>query len=203
MTDQLRYNEDKPKLSDIFASARAVSELAELDGVDYLQVEEQHWLTCAVTEIARFLDRGPTGSLQYPILAVLLELERDLAPLFKFQPPANRNVVALLGSFPQSFRELCKVYEYGATKYERGNYRKGAPLTSYLDSALRHLLAYGSGETKDRESACHHLAHALWNLWIALDLPAVRDDRLPSVIDWYDAKFPSARIEGDDDDFDY
>jgi hypothetical protein len=31
----------------------------------------------------------------------------------------------------------------------------------------------------------------------------VRDDRLPSVIDWYDAKFPSARIEGDDDDFDY
>jgi hypothetical protein len=198
--DQLRYNEDKPRLSQVFASSRALDGFAELDGTDYEHVSEQHWLTCAATEIARYLDRGPTASLQYAILAVLLELEKDIAPLFKPEVPESRNVVALLAQFPQSFRELCRVYEYGEKKYARGNYRKGAPLTSYLDSALRHLLAYGSGETNDRESACHHLAHALWNLWIALDLPVIRDDRLPSVVDWYDDTVTTAGV---DDDFDY
>jgi hypothetical protein len=192
--DQLRYNADKPRLSDVFASARAVNELAELDSTDYIQIAEQHWLTCTVTEIARYLDRGSTGSLGYPILSVLLELESELSESFEFAPPDGRNIVALLACFPQSFRELCKVYEYGSKKYARGNYRKGAPLTTYLDSALRHILAYGAGETNDAESACHHLAHALWNLWIAADLPVMRDDRLPPIREWYDDKFPSTSV---------
>lgn len=195
--DQLRYNADKPKLSDVFASARALQELDALDGTDLEHIGEQHFLTCATLEIARYLDRGPTASLAYAFVAVIAELERELSPVFDYDANVPSNLVELLGRFPQAFRELCKVYEYGSKKYARGNYRKGAPLTTYLDSALRHILAYGSGETKDVESGCHHLGHALWNLWIAMDQPPVRDDRLPAIRDWYD---PSTSVRGFADD---
>lgn len=34
----------------------------------------------------------------------------------------------------------------------------------YLDAAMRHLLAYMSGETRDAESGHHHVHHATWDL---------------------------------------
>jgi hypothetical protein len=49
--------------------------------------------------------------------------------------------------------------ELGATKYGERNWEKGQPLSRYLDSAMRHLNRYLSGD-RDED----HLAAARWNI---------------------------------------
>lgn len=74
--------------------------------------------------------------------------------------------------------EVAKVYEYGGTKYPRGNYLKGQTVSHYLDSAVRHLKALIGGEYYDAESGKHHLAHIWWNVERSGDQSLDRDDRL-------------------------
>ena len=50
-------------------------------------------------------------------------------------------------------------YENGAKKYKRWNYRKGIPVSSFIDSACRHLAKYQCG--MDDED---HLAAAAFNV---------------------------------------
>ena len=59
----------------------------------------------------------------------------------------------------EAILRLSKHYENGAKKYNRWNYRKGIPLSSYMDSAMRHLAKYMSG--CDDED---HLAAAAFNV---------------------------------------
>ena len=59
----------------------------------------------------------------------------------------------------EAILRLSKHYENGAKKYNRWNYRKGIHLSSYLDSAMRHLAKYMSG--CDDED---HLAAAAFNV---------------------------------------
>jgi hypothetical protein len=66
-------------------------------------------------------------------------------------------------TFGEALREMAKVCTYGASKYDRGNYLKGAPLSQSVDCLLRHLLAWWEGEDKDPESGHMHLAHVVWN----------------------------------------
>ena len=40
---------------------------------------------------------------------------------------------------------------------------------SILDSALRHIEAYALGDDVDSETGCHHLAHALWNVYALIN----------------------------------
>lgn len=54
---------------------------------------------------------------------------------------------------------LSRHYENGAEKYGRFNYQKGIPLSSFLDSAMRHLAKYMCG--CDDED---HLAAAAFNV---------------------------------------
>jgi hypothetical protein len=54
---------------------------------------------------------------------------------------------------------LSRHLEEGATKYGRRNYRKGIDLSSFLDSAIRHIAMYLCG--CDDED---HLAAALFNI---------------------------------------
>ena len=58
---------------------------------------------------------------------------------------------------------LSKHYEAGAKKYKRWNYRAGIPMTSYLDSAMRHLAKYMCG--CDDED---HLSAAAFNIFGAM-----------------------------------
>ena len=54
------------------------------------------------------------------------------------------------------------VLEFGAQKYEVGNWQKVPEAeTRYFDAALRHIFAWKQGEKVDPESGCHHLAHAV------------------------------------------
>ena len=61
----------------------------------------------------------------------------------------------------ESILRLSKHYEEGAKKYTRWNFRAGSgiPLSSYMDSAMRHLAKYMSG--CDDED---HLSAAAFNI---------------------------------------
>lgn len=59
----------------------------------------------------------------------------------------------------EAILRLSRHYEAGAKKYGRFNYQKGIPLSSFIDSAMRHLAKYLCG--CDDED---HLAAAAFNV---------------------------------------
>lgn len=52
-----------------------------------------------------------------------------------------------------------RVLEFGAVKYARGDWRKGLDMNETMDSLLRHVAAYMSGEYLDPESGLPHIDH--------------------------------------------
>lgn len=67
--------------------------------------------------------------------------------------------------FVNPMKAIARIMEFGATKYEDGNWRKGGkPDKEYLDSMMRHLTSWLEGEVHDTDSGCSHLGHAIWNL---------------------------------------
>jgi hypothetical protein len=58
---------------------------------------------------------------------------------------------------------MSKVFEFGARKYDRGNWKKGLTPNEIIDSLLRHLMSYQSGEVLDPESGLPHVDHVLCN----------------------------------------
>lgn len=65
-----------------------------------------------------------------------------------------------MASIPwEAILRLSKHYEAGAKKYERWNYRQGILISSYIDSACRHLAKYQCG--CDDED---HLSAAAFNI---------------------------------------
>lgn len=62
-----------------------------------------------------------------------------------------------------ALKDMVAVMEFGANKYERNNWKKGFPKEKLLDSLMRHLDAFYSGENIDPESGLHHVGHILCN----------------------------------------
>lgn len=84
--------------------------------------------------------------------------------------------LSYLLTFGDALREFAKVCAYGAAKYERANYTKGAPLSQSMDCLLRHLLKWNEGEDRDPESGQLHLAHVVWNALRLCQEAIVRPD---------------------------
>ena len=59
----------------------------------------------------------------------------------------------------RALMEVSKIYEEGAKKYDAHNWRKGIPLSRYLDSGLRHLSKWAAGMRDEP-----HLEQAAWNI---------------------------------------
>jgi|TARA_R100000234_G_scaffold99885_1_gene68613 hypothetical protein len=57
-----------------------------------------------------------------------------------------------------ALRSVAKRFEDGATKYGRDNWKKGQPLSRYVDSLNRHLWDYLDGCQKE-----DHLGAVIWN----------------------------------------
>lgn len=65
-----------------------------------------------------------------------------------------------MASIPwEAILRLSRHYESGAKKYSRWNFRKGIPISSFIDSACRHLAKYQCG--CDDED---HLSAAAFNI---------------------------------------
>jgi hypothetical protein len=58
---------------------------------------------------------------------------------------------------------LGQVMTKGAEKYAPRNWEKGMAWTKMIGCLSRHLIRFICGEKYDRETGCHHLAHAAWN----------------------------------------
>ena len=80
-----------------------------------------------------------------------------------------------MASIPwESILRLSRHYEKGAKKYKRWNFRAGIPLSSYIDSACRHLAKYQCG--CDDED---HLSAAAFNVLGAMLVEEIQ----PELID--------------------
>lgn len=62
---------------------------------------------------------------------------------------------------------LSKHYENGAKKYGRWNYTKGIPVSSFMDSALRHIFKYLDGWDDE-----DHISAAAFNILGAMEMEA-------------------------------
>ena len=107
-----------------------------------------------------------------------VESIKDSGERREFSTGAVRDMVEGKGdmvSMPwEALLRLSKHYEAGAKKYERWNYRKGIPVSSFIDSACRHLAKYQCG--MDDED---HLAAAAFNILGAMlmenEMPGMQD----------------------------
>ena len=86
-------------------------------------------------------------------------------------------------------KEIIKVFEFGAKKYARGNFKEGSGLeySRVLNSLLRHTYAFMQGEDLDPETQLSHLAHAGCNIYMLLTYELNKqeyknDDRSEKVI---------------------
>lgn len=75
---------------------------------------------------------------------------------------------------PKYILELSKHFESGAFKYGERNWEKGIPLSSYIDSAVRHYLKHLDGQEDE-----NHFIAFVWNIicaiWTNNNLPEMRD----------------------------
>jgi predicted PolB exonuclease-like 3'-5' exonuclease len=80
--------------------------------------------------------------------------------------------------------DLAKVYSFGAEKYGDNNWQWLEDYENrYYAAMLRHIVAWRQGETNDKESKIHHLAHAAWNCFALIwhDKQRERIDRVTSI----------------------
>jgi len=75
-----------------------------------------------------------------------------------------------------ALEQIAYALRYGATKYNRHNWRDGISQSRLIAAALRHILAHNDGETSDQESGCQHLAHAACCIMFAINMLKTRPD---------------------------
>jgi hypothetical protein len=98
----------------------------------------------------------------------------------EFSTGAHRDAQEGKGRFDllplDALTRIAKHYEAGALKYGENNWKKGMPLTRYLDSAMRHLVKLLGG--LDDED---HAAAVCWNLMSFMyTQKAVKEGNLPA-----------------------
>lgn len=126
------------------------------------------WAGKKVFEYARMLPEAPPkDSSGLP----------DSGARTQFKTGAQRDAMAGKG-FPSdippcAITALAQLYEKGAEKYDRGNWRIGIPLSRYYDAIFRHCMKAGQGLTDE-----DHLAAVMWNaagwMWTYNEIKAGR-----------------------------
>lgn len=81
-----------------------------------------------------------------------------------------------------------RVWQHGATKYEKNNWMRGQKWSIPLASAFRHLAKWQAGQDMDDESGESHIAHAIANLhMITLYMRTYKDGDDRCKCEYYDA----------------
>ncbi len=137
------------------------------------------------TGAVRDIQEGVKGRCDLLPLDVVGEMMMSgvFAPIDKFQQDGKKRYLiealfvfasARFGNIETMFLETAKHFEAGAKKYAENNWRKGIPVKSYIDSAVRHYLKFLRGD----EDEPHDLAF-VWNLlcavWTCKHKPELND----------------------------
>jgi hypothetical protein len=94
------------------------------------------------------------------------------------EPATGKGRYDLLPGYP--IKRLAILYEKGCLKYPSRNWEKGMPLSRCMDSALRHLNQFSSGDRSE-----DHLTQAVWNLFAYIELEKkILNSELPT--EFYD-----------------
>ena len=138
----------------------------------YKYLDMPSWCTCGASD--RDCDKCWDREIPAEVHAVDTTVEpiiKDSGDRTQFSSGAVRDMHTGKGdmvSLPASaILRLSKHYENGALKYGRWNYQKGIPISSFLDSALRHLFKYLDGWDDE-----DHLAAAAFNVLGAMEMEA-------------------------------
>ena len=75
----------------------------------------------------------------------------------------NKSQLSSMLEADVAMKGMCKVFEFGAEKYARSNWKKGLPVDEIIDSLLRHLMSVANGEVIDPESKLPHIDHITCN----------------------------------------
>lgn len=106
------------------------------------------------------------GRLYHPSDAARTKCDRNLP--FKQEPERSmrfNNGKPDYSLLPLStLKEVVRVLEYGAGKYERNNWLKPTNWEVSFACLMRHMSAWQAGEDNDPESGRSHLAHAACNI---------------------------------------
>jgi hypothetical protein len=78
---------------------------------------------------------------------------------------------------PHAIEQVAEVLTYGANKYADRNYESGMEVSRVFAAAQRHLNAYWKGQDLDEESVLPHIAHAVTDLLILLELHRLHPDK--------------------------
>lgn len=76
-----------------------------------------------------------------------------------------------------------RVLEYGATKYERNNWKKGMPVSKILDSLMRHIRDLQDGVYIDEESQQLVIGHIQANALFLGNINNTQDIRVFKLVD--------------------
>ena len=94
---------------------------------------------------------------------------------------------------PNTLMRIGRVFAMGARKYGDTNWLKGMRWSRLYAAAMRHLLAYWSGEDLDSESNEYHLVHAICDLMCLLEYyeqhPALDDRRFDYSVNDYSQEY--------------
>ena len=79
-----------------------------------------------------------------------------------------------------ALRAAARRFEDGAYKYGRDNWRKGIPLSRYVDSIYRHLWAF-----VDNDYSEDHLSAVIWNSMCLYQTKEwINEDKLPASLNY-------------------
>jgi len=131
-------------------------EVAEF--LEYVDRGDMKLAGSALRQFARFIDSVKEGNIEKNLL---------YSALYRFSASNKWDASTML-------MELSIHFSEGAKKYERDNWRKGIPASSFTSSGVRHYLKWKAGFDDER-----HDRAVCWNwfclLWTLINKPECND----------------------------